>query len=133
MNQTNADHILAANEELLNKGNAGAVADFFTPSYVVHVAEQDMRGHKMVKGFVNELGESFADLRVEVDVLISEGDRVAWQCTIRATHQAAFKGFPASGRTIVWRDMIVTRSEDGKIAEEWAVSDLAERLLITKH
>jgi hypothetical protein len=29
---------------------------------------------------------------------------------------------------ITWREMIVTRYEEGKIAEEWGVSDLAEHL-----
>jgi hypothetical protein len=29
---------------------------------------------------------------------------------------------------IVWRDMVVTRYEAGKVAEEWSVSDLGERL-----
>ncbi len=104
MNQTLADCILAANEELLDKGNAGAAAEFFAPTYVVHLADQDLRGPQVVKGFVNELRRAFPDLRVEVDVLVSEGNRVAWQRTHRATHQADFKGFPASGRKILWRD-----------------------------
>ena len=133
MNQTLADCILAANEELLDKGNAGAAAEFFAPTYVVHLTDQDLRGPQVVKGFVNELRRAFPDLRVEVDVLVSEGNRVAWQRTHRATHQADFKGFPASGRTILWRDMVVTRFEDGMIAEEWAISDLAERLLAARH
>jgi predicted ester cyclase len=48
--------------------------------------------------------------------------------THRGTHQADFMGVPASGRSVTWRDMVVTRYEAGKIAEEWAVSDLAEQL-----
>ena len=133
MSQTLADCILAANEELLNKGNASAAAEFFAPTYVVHLTDQDVRGRRFVKGFVKELRRAFPDLRVEVNVLVSEGNRVAWQRTLRATHQADFKGFPASGRTILWRDMVVSRFEDGMIAEEWAISDLAEHLLAARH
>ena len=53
----------------------------------------------------------------------------SWQRTHRGTHKGDFRGFPATGRRIVWRDMIVTRFRGGLIAEEWAISDLAERLL----
>ena len=133
MNQTLADCILAANEELLNKGNAGAADEFFAPTYVLHLTGQDLRGPRVVKGFVKELRRAFPDLRVEVAVLVSEENRVAWQRTHRATHRADFKGFPASGRTILWRDMVVTRFEDEIIAEDWAVTDLAERLLAARH
>jgi hypothetical protein len=35
-------------------------------------------------------------------------------------------------RRIVWRDMVTSRFRDGLIAEEWAISDLAERLLLAR-
>jgi predicted ester cyclase len=41
-------------------------------------------------------------------------------------------GFPATGRRVVWRDMIVSRFVDGVIAEDWVVTDLAERLLLAR-
>jgi len=129
MSQTPGERIRAANEELLLRGNTGAVAGFFTPGYVLHLTDQDRGGHALIEGFVRELRRAFADLRVEVEVLTGCGDRVAWQRTLQATHRASFQGFPASGRTIQWRDLLVSRFEDGRIAEEWAVSDLAERLL----
>jgi predicted ester cyclase len=132
MSQTQAGRILTANEELLEKGNPSAAAEFFAPSYVVHVTGKDHRGHRFIKSFCKDLRKSFPDLRVEVDILVGKGDRVAWQRTWRATHQADFKGFPATGRAIVWRDLIVSRFEGGLIAEEWAISDLAERLLLAR-
>lgn len=55
--------------------------------------------------------------------------RVAWQRTLRGTHRDTFQGFPPTGREIVWRDMFTSRFHNGLIAEEWVVTDLAERLL----
>jgi steroid delta-isomerase-like uncharacterized protein len=132
MSPNSADRIRAANEELLEKGNTAAAAEFFAPTYVVHLTDQELRGPRMVEGFVTELLEAFSEVRVEVEVLLEAGERVAWQRTIRATHRADFKGFPATGRAIRWRDMLVTRFEDGRIAEEWAISDLAEQLLAAR-
>ena len=75
---------------------------------------------------------AFSELQVEVEVLVKAKDRVAWQRTVRATHKGNFKGFPATGRPIVWRDMVTSRFRDGLIAEDWVITDLAERLLLAR-
>ena len=124
-----ADRIRAANRELLERGRASAAGEYFAPGYVVHLTGGDRRGLRLVQSFVRGIRKAFSDISVEVEILASGRDRVAWQRTVRAQHSRAFQGFPASDRAIVWRDMFVSRFEDGKIAEEWAVSDLAERLL----
>jgi len=72
---------------------------------------------------------AFHDLTVEVDILVEASDRVAWQRTIRATHAGDYAGFPATGLTVVWRDMVISRFEDGLVVEDWVISDLAEQLL----
>ena len=129
MTRKQIEHINAANEELLVEGNAAAAAEYFAEDYVVHITDQDRRGLKLVEGFVRSIRRSFPDLTVEVEVLLASKDRVAWQRTLRGTHQAPFQGFPATGRKLTWRDLLVSRFEDDVIAEEWANSDLAEQLL----
>ena len=124
-----APQIQRANEELLNKGNLELVEELFAPTYVFHGAEGDSEGGPdAIKAFLTSIRTAFPDLRVEVEILTTEGDKVAWQRTHRGTHQGEYLGVPASGSLITWRSMIVTRYEEGKIVEEWGVSDLAERL-----
>ncbi len=121
--------IQTSNEELLNKGNLELAQEIFAPTYVFHDAEGDVEGGPdAIKAFVTSLRTAFPDLKVEVEILATEGDRVTWLRTHRGTHQGEYLGVPASGRLITWREMIVTRYEEGKIAEEWGVSDLAEHL-----
>lgn len=72
------------------------------------------------------------DIDIDVDILLEGDDRVAWQRTLRATHEGTFKGFPATGLQIVWRDMITSQFLDGLISEEWVVTDLAEQLLLSR-
>ena len=121
--------IQRANEELLNKGNLELAEEIFAPTYVGHETEGDFEGGPdAIKAFVTSIRTAFPDLKVEVEILAMEGDRVAWLRTHRGTHQGEYLGVPASGRLITWREMIVTRYEEGKIAEEWGVSDLASRL-----
>jgi hypothetical protein len=40
------------------------------------------------------------------------------------------KGIPASNRKAEWTEMVVTRFENGKIAEDWLISELAGELMI---
>lgn len=119
----------AANLALLIDGRLGAVGDFFAADYVAHGTDRDMAGHAAIRRFVAAYRRAFPDLRVDVEVLAIAKDRVAWQRTLRATHKGDYKGFVATGRPLVWRDMVVSRFEEGLMAEDWVSTDLAERLL----
>lgn len=130
MGRSVAALIEAANQALLVRGDLDAIPEFFTPDHVTHLTGGDLAaGHEGVRRFVQGLRRAFPDLTVKIEVLVEEGDRVAWQRTLRGTHRRAFRGFPATGEPLVWRDMLTSRFEDGRIAEEWAISDLAERML----
>ncbi|WP_162026491.1 MULTISPECIES: ester cyclase [unclassified Lentimonas] len=59
-------------------------------------------------------------------------DRIAWQRTVRGIQNAALLGFPATKRPIIWRDMVTSRFQDGLFAEDWVITDLAERLLLAR-
>lgn len=133
MNRSLASRIEAANAALIANGDLGAVEEFFTPDYVAHLTDQDMTGgHRAIRKFLETLRRAFPDLHGEVEILVKGKDRVAWQRTLRGTHQRDYKGFPASGREIVWRDMVASRFHDGLIAEDWVITDLAERLLLAR-
>ncbi len=129
MDRSFASKIRAANSVLIVDGNVEAISEFFTPDYVAHLTDREIRGHDAIRGFLSMLRNAFTDLQVEVQVLVEGKDRVAWQRTLKGTHQGNFAGFPASGRKIVWRDMATSQFRDGLIAEEWTISDLAEHLL----
>jgi predicted ester cyclase len=130
MTDSNARTIEVANQVLLVDGDGGAVERFFAPDYLAHATEVDLTGGPdAVRGFVATLHRAFSDLEVEVEILAEAGDRVAWQRTLRGMQSGGYAGFPATGRRVVWRDMVVTRFEGDHIAEEWVVTDLAERLL----
>lgn len=132
MNRTLATKIKAADSALTVNGNLDAVGDFFTPGYVDHGTNRDLEGHDAIRKYLVMLQRAFPDLRVEVEILVEAKDRVAWQRTLRATHKGDFKGFPATGRPIMWRDMVTSRFHDGLIAEDWVITDLAEHLLLAR-
>jgi predicted ester cyclase len=123
--------VKAATAELLVSGNVDAVGRFFTEDYTAHVTEQDMRGgHDLLRAVVEIYRKAFSDLSAEVVVFLECDDTVAWRRTMRAKQTGPFKGFPGTGLPIVWQEMVISRIAGSRIAEEWIVTDLAERLLL---
>jgi len=133
MDRSLAMRIREANSALITNGNLDAIGEFFAPDYVAHATDQDMKsGHGFIRRFLDLLKNGFPDVRAEVEILVEGKDRVAWQRTLRGTHEGDFMGFPATGRPIVWRDMVTSRFRDGLVAEDWVITDLAERLLLAR-
>jgi len=135
MSTSSAGTIRDANVAYLSlvRGEADTISEFFSEDYTAHLTERNMTGgRELVRSVAAKFKSAFSDLSAEVEVLVEGGGRVAWQRVFRGTQTGAFHGFPASGREVVWRDMVTTRFEDGLIAEEWVISDLAERLLLSR-
>lgn len=125
--------IRKANRALLEQGKVDAIGRFFSSEYAAHITGRDATGgHELIRQVVTLYRKAFSDIRSAVEILAQEGGRIAWQRTIRATHSGSFKGFPATNRKMVWREMITSRFINGLIVEEWFITDLAEQLLLAR-
>ncbi len=128
MSEENKALIRLANEEILNAGNLDLIDEMFAEDYVNHGTIGDTRGRDSLRQFAAALRAAFPDLHVNVEEFVAEGDRVAWQRTHIGTHQGEYRGIQATGRNVTWRTIIISRIVDGKITEEWGVSDLSMQL-----
>jgi predicted ester cyclase len=125
--------IREANRAILVERDLDAIERFFAHDYLVHITDRKIGGGlDAVRGFARMLLDAFPAIEVEVEMLAEAGDRIAWQRTLRGVHDGPFMGFPATHRHLVWRDMVTSRFEDGLIAEDWSITDLAERLLLAR-
>ncbi len=130
MDRNPVEIVRAANETLIANEDLDRIGDFFSPGFVAHLTDADMTGgHEAIRRFLTSLRGAFSDLQAEVQILAESNDRVAWQRTWRGTQDGAYQGFPAIGKHIVWRDMVVSRVENGLLVEDWSITDLAEQLL----
>lgn len=131
--QSLSSKIKAANQTLIVDGNHVAVEEFFATDYVAHLTGKAVAGgHKRIREFLELYQRAFPHPKIDVEIFIEGESRVSWQRTLRAEQKGAFKGFPASGREIVWRDVVTSHFRNGLIAEEWVISDLAEQLLLSR-
>lgn len=119
--EQNKARVLRTNDELFHKGNLDIADEVFADDY------RD-RGPEFIKTFVSDLRTAFPDIKVTIEHLVAEGDMVAWQRTHVGTHQGEYMGIPATGKKITWRTMIISHVVDGKVVEEWSVTNLREQL-----
>lgn len=118
-------------DELVNKGNLRIINEVFADDYVAHAGEKKHKGHSFIKRFAQQIRTAIPDVRVvEVKFLAQDANTIAWQRTLSGKNEVAMKGIPASGKAVTWVEMVVTRFESGKIAEEWVVSELMGELLL---
>ncbi len=63
------------------------------------------------------------DLRIVVEDIIAEGDKVAVRYTLEGTHEGELFGVPPTGQRLSIKSIAVERVSDGKIREHWRVTD----------
>jgi len=80
-------------------------------------------GREPVKKMVGSLRRAFPDLKVVVEDLLSDGDRVVARVTISGTHQGRFLGVDPTDKPITIRSVDIWRIEDGRLKEHWDVVD----------
>ena len=115
-------------DEVFNKGNLDAVDELFTPDYVYHdpgVPGGELRGTEAFKEqWVSMFRTAFPDLQLTIEDQVAEGDKVVSRYTAQGTHQGELMGIPPTNNPVQIMGMIISRfSEEGKIAEEWNLSD----------
>ena len=113
--------VLRLYEEAWGKGNLDVVDEVFAPRHVLQwnelVASQQNRSTSEVKAIVVEYREAFPDLKVTVDDLVEEGEKVAVQVTFTGTHLGPYQGFQPTRKRSRFTDMQILRFEDGRIVE----------------
>ena len=71
------------------------------------------------RAFMETFTQSFPDMKMTVEDLLQDGDKVAARVRMTATHQGEFMGMPATGKPIGFTGVTMYRIEHGKIAEIW--------------
>ncbi len=71
----------------------------------------------------SEVREAFPDVRVTVEDLVAEGDRVVARVTMRGTHKRDFQGLAPTGKLVQVRAIDMFRISNGKIVEHWGYAD----------
>jgi steroid delta-isomerase-like uncharacterized protein len=106
-------------EEGFNQGRLEIVDELFSTRFVDHSTPEQVAGAEGVKEYFAKVREGFPDMRVRVEDMVAEGEKVVVRTTWRGTHMGIYDGVPASGRRVARTMMQIFRIVNGQIEEEW--------------
>jgi len=118
-------------KQLFEHGNDEIIDSAFVEGYIAHYGDKKHTGQKFVKQYIEKLRLAIPDIKIlKIEFLAKTEKILTWQRTFSGTHKAEMQGIPASMKKLKWHEIVVTRIEGEKIAEDWLVSDLAFQLMI---
>jgi predicted ester cyclase len=111
-------------EEVFNKKNLAAIDEFYSPNHVDHTLPPGLPvSPEGTKQAITMILTAFPDLRVTIEDMIAEGDKVVTWFQTHGTQQGSLGGIPPTGRHVTVSTIEITRVIDGKIAEDWGLDD----------
>ena len=112
-------------DEIWNKVNLAAVDELcttnFTFSYAAPGVSNDREGYKQT---VIMLTSGVSDLKVTLEDMVAEGDKVAIRWKGSSKHTGEFMGMPPTGKQLAMTGINIIRIKDGEIIEEWGEMDM---------
>ena len=111
--------------EVWEEGDIDHLDELLAPDYVNHtLAAPDLPpGPEGVKEVIRMFWSGMPNLRVAIEDMIAEGDRVATRYALEGTHRGDLFGVAPTGRRLSIKSMTVERLSEGKIVEHWRVTD----------
>jgi len=122
MSDPSARQLVEAIYRSVNDRAFDALDDLFSADYVDHA--DGAHGVEPLKLRLRAFVAAFPDLRVEVEDVVSEGERFASRTTTTGTHGGDLMGVPATGRRISVSAVDLGTTRGGRVAQRWGGLDM---------
>ena len=108
-----------------SKGDLAAADVLLHPGFSLHTPlPTPGPGIQEMNNVITTCRAAFHGLKVTVDDILAEGDKVTARFTARGTHNGEFMGVPPTGKEITMTGIEIFLIKDGKIAELWGEANL---------
>jgi predicted ester cyclase len=115
MNPTElAEHARGALERVCSGAGIDPPARYYSPQFRDHVNDLEFHGHDGARRSVELYKSVLSDMSILVQEQMIDGDRVTSRFVIEGTNR---------GRRVRFNGITISRFEDGKIVEDWSVTD----------
>jgi len=119
MDASRSEHARTALEQVCARGELERARELYAEDFVDHVNALDYHGQDGIAKSVALYRAVFPDLEIRVLDQVTDGNCVTSRWTLHGTHK---------GRTVTLPGITISRFANGKIAEDWTVSDNLELL-----
>ncbi|HVA26227.1 MAG TPA: ester cyclase [Chloroflexota bacterium] len=112
-------------EEMENEGRLEVADEICDPGFRdVHnsSARGPVEGIEGIKRLAKVLRDQL-NIRITIEDLIAEGDRVVARISSRTTYSGDFMGVPAAGKSFTSQGVEIFRVANGKLVERWVFID----------
>ncbi len=110
-------------EEVWNNKSEDAIDELFAEDGIANgLNDADgnpLRGPENFKTLHRAFLAAYPDLTITVEDTVSEGDKIAARCTVRATHTGDGLGVAPTNQPVEFTGMTIVKIKDGKIVEAW--------------
>jgi steroid delta-isomerase-like uncharacterized protein len=111
-------------EDAWNGGRVDAHDDMYAPNYYPAFLQppfpQNLDG---LKAFIRHFRSAMPDFHLQIEVVVAEGDKVAWRIVATGTQHGELFGFPPTGKSARVDGLVLSRFENGKWAQDYASWD----------
>lgn len=105
-------------EEVWNAGRLDAAEALLADDLITHRGDGGtLTGRAAFVRFIADFRADYPGLRFAVEDVLGEGEEVATRVAVRGSH---------AGRAVEWTGIGIVRIAGGRIAEQWANTDLVE-------
>ena len=122
MSEANKNLVRRWFEEVWNQGREETVDELFAANglgYGLGDTEATIQGPAGFKPFMRNLRGGLPDLRMKIEDIMAEGDKVTVRLTAEGTHKGGQLGVPPTGRRVRIAGLVVLRIANGQIVEGW--------------
>lgn len=109
--------------EVVNGRKTWLLSTFVSPEHVMHELIGDHYGPEGVRLAIEGYQTAFPNLRVAIDDLVGEGDRIVRRFTATGTHRGTFMGIAPTGRFVSVTGVAIDRIRGGRLVESWLSFD----------
>jgi steroid delta-isomerase-like uncharacterized protein len=112
-------------DECWNRNRLDLVAELVADDFVDHFPfDPDLpAGRDGLVATIRLLRSAFSGLRLSIEDMILEDDRVVVRFALKGVHTGSFAGRPASGQPVLIPGTVIHRVQDHQIIDQWCLFD----------
>jgi steroid delta-isomerase-like uncharacterized protein len=108
-----------------NSGDLDAYLELYDDTIQLHGYAPEPMSKEEVAGFYKGLWAALSDPKIEVHQVLEDGDKLAAQATMSATHTGELAGVPGTGNAVAQPVMTIVRfNSNHKVVERWSLADM---------